>query len=453
MLALRQGLQVLTFYAFAWGLTVLAGRLMLDVTAAALLWGAAGALPAVAVGLWLGWRRRPEAAAVRALLDSRSQAGGLLMAGGEAQLGGWAGRVGAVVRPRIRWQAQQTLGMFALAAVFVGAAFLVPRPEEAFGEPPLQVGPATQRLEEQVEVLEEEEIVTPEEAEAMRKRLERAREEASGNDPVKTWEALDHMARNLKQEARDATEAAAREAEEAAELEMVAKALENAANDLAPEDLARAMKEMRELAQQAAEESRALRRSLRKQGLKTQGSGKWSKEDLQKLGQACQGAAGDLDKMARKLKENGFNDRQIQRLAKRIKKCRNGKSGDEGMKKLSEYLKENQGDMAGCKQKAGRMRPGRGGINRGPGAAPMVFGDPSDPNAGRFKENVLLPTEVADFRDSQLTGLSLGAPETEEVEASTGGALSGTEAGGGSAQTQRILPRHREAVEGYFSRE
>jgi hypothetical protein len=83
----------------------------------------------------------------------------------------------------------------------------------------------------------------------------------------------------------------------------------------------------------------------------------------------------------------------------------------------------------------------------------MVFGDPSDPNAGRFKENVLLPTEVADFRDSQLTGLSLGAPETEEVEASTGGALSGTEAGGGSAQTQRILPRHREAVEGYFSRE
>jgi hypothetical protein len=97
-------------------------------------------------------------------------------------------------------------------------------------------------------------------------------------------------------------------------------------------------------------------------------------------------------------------------------------------------------------------RPGRGGITRGRGDAPMTWSGGTAEENAKFKPQVVPPASVADLRRSTLAGVSRGRPGTGKPESSTGGALTGAEAGGGSAHTRVILPRHRGTVKRYFER-
>ena len=58
------------------------------------------------------------------------------------------------------------------------------------------------------------------------------------------------------------------------------------------------------------------------------------------------------------------------------------------------------------------------------------------------------------IKDSEVSGISKAIPQTgkEKVGEATSGALKGAKSGGGSANTQVVLPRHRGAVERYFDR-
>ena len=58
------------------------------------------------------------------------------------------------------------------------------------------------------------------------------------------------------------------------------------------------------------------------------------------------------------------------------------------------------------------------------------------------------------LRESLLSGVSQGAPNIgkEKAQAGASGALDRAKAGGGSAMTQVILPRHKGVVERYFER-
>ena len=94
---------------------------------------------------------------------------------------------------------------------------------------------------------------------------------------------------------------------------------------------------------------------------------------------------------------------------------------------------------------------GKGGVDRGRGDAPMTWTDPSSGKGAKFKEQVL-PSSMSSLKDSQLVGRSTGAPEIDKSGAQKSGGLKGAAAGGGSAFTQTVLPRHRGAVNRYFER-
>jgi hypothetical protein len=71
----------------------------------------------------------------------------------------------------------------------------------------------------------------------------------------------------------------------------------------------------------------------------------------------------------------------------------------------------------------------------------------------KFKEETLPESEVASLKRSQVLAVSRGKPGKEAPGGPAGsGALEGAAAGGGSANTQVILPRHRGTVERYFDR-
>jgi hypothetical protein len=96
--------------------------------------------------------------------------------------------------------------------------------------------------------------------------------------------------------------------------------------------------------------------------------------------------------------------------------------------------------------------PGRGGTSRGPGAAQLNYGNETKEEGLKFKERELPEGELAALK-SQVIGVSKGAPEKEARPGDAGsGALAGAAAGGGSANTQPVLPRHKGAVERYFER-
>jgi hypothetical protein len=97
-------------------------------------------------------------------------------------------------------------------------------------------------------------------------------------------------------------------------------------------------------------------------------------------------------------------------------------------------------------------RPGRGGTSRGPGAAKLNFDNETKEEGLKFKEETLPEGAITSLK-SRVIGVSRGAPEKEPKVGDAGsGALGDAKAGGGSANTQVVLPRHRGAVERYFDR-
>ncbi len=96
--------------------------------------------------------------------------------------------------------------------------------------------------------------------------------------------------------------------------------------------------------------------------------------------------------------------------------------------------------------------PGRGGVTRGPGAAKLNYDNEVKEEGLKFKEHEL-PEGAVTALKSQVVAVSRGSPEKDAKPGDAGsGALAGSASGGGSANTQTVLPRHRGAVERYFER-
>lgn len=94
---------------------------------------------------------------------------------------------------------------------------------------------------------------------------------------------------------------------------------------------------------------------------------------------------------------------------------------------------------------------GSGAITRGPGAAPMIWGDASPGETDKFEARALPEATRLDLETSGMFGVSASAPEAAPERAASG---AGSVAGGPGSSTwqRRIAPRHRGAVQGFFTR-
>jgi hypothetical protein len=82
----------------------------------------------------------------------------------------------------------------------------------------------------------------------------------------------------------------------------------------------------------------------------------------------------------------------------------------------------------------------------------MTWQDKSSEDNLKFKEDALPPS--SHLSDAQFVGVSKAAPELSASDLSTGhGALASAQASGGAANSQVILPQHRQAIQRYFKRD
>ena len=160
-----------------------------------------------------------------------------------------------------------------------------------------------------------------------------------------------------------------------------------------------------------------------------------------------------LRKMAQALSESGMQQVEAASLSETGEAVSGGDAGAEGgagerIRSLSEEL---SGGSAAAVV-AGGMRPGAGGVSRGPGDAPLFFGDESDaagvrfehkglPNADAASPGVLLERERAAIPEDM-------APEEFRMPSPTGAAGTGAvHAGNGAAS---LGPERARAAERYF---
>ena len=449
LLVLKFALAAAVAWLFAWGTAVLVLRAAAGVDRLWLLWGMAGLAPAICVAGLLARRRMVSPSAVRAILDGQSRAGGLLMAAEETDLGSWRGRMPPPAALGPHFRGRKVWALLGAAAVFVMLGFAVPdRFATMHGGHALQIGNEIEKLQEQIETLNEEEIIDMEKADALQKKLDQIEANASGDDPVKTWEALDHLESQAAKTAKEAAEEAISQTEKLTKAQALAEGLIKDLGRMDPKTLAEAMKELAEMTKQTSEDNKALAEELSDELQQACENCSLTPEQIEQLAEALKKCKGDIGQMLENLSKAGLIDLETVELAEKL--------GEFDCAGLADLLDENCPEGMSVAEVVDawcRGRPGRGGISRGRADAPMTWTEGTDAQGAKFKEQVLPPASLAALKESKLVGISTGTPETPKSGPDSGtGALKGAASGAGSARTHTVLPRHRGAVRRYFER-
>ena len=398
--------------------------------------------------------RQPESKQLRAAFDRQNQAGGLVMAAAEVDTRSWEAKAGSFMLPSVQWNSGRVWAGILLATVFLMTTLLVPvKYASLFSDPPLEISQQVDQLHEQIDVLESEYILPENEAEAKREELDRIAEQASGFNPSKTWEALDQLLHTNEQLAQEEAEDALSKLKAINEATLLGKALEMLPKGLKDQKaMEEGLKQMGNLMQQLAkagaldpenlppELKKAMAEAM-KQLVKGEGP---DAQQLKQLLEALENNQDQLKDLAKLLGQKGLIPPN---LADQFKPGQGGI--DPGP--LAELLRQHQGDFQELLQELGGELGGNGGINRGPGHAPLLYGNNSSEEGSEFKEQKLglsVPLEQA-----KLAGVTITAPKVTGGEAILGkGALNTAQAGGGNALSAPVLPRHRGAVQRFFQR-
>ncbi len=456
--ALVSGVRLLAGWCLVWGCVVVILRAGVGHAGNGGFLGLVGVLMVLVLALRTGWQGRPPRTAVRALIDQHNHQGGLVMASGEAELGKWQDQVGELSLPRLR--VQPSWGLLAAGVGFVMAAMWMPAVvADLETTRSLEIGDEVAQLAQRLETLADEGLLEEDQATRFENALQQLVDEASGDDPASAWATLDHLQDLVDRTAEAVAENALAEGEQLAIAEALAEALSAAeaadglatgssATESSPADgkqLAEAVAELASLTARSAAESRLLERSAADAMASAAGAG--ASEMLAALGRG----KGSLNAKLDRLQAGGAMD-LAELLSARDALGR-------GSESLARFLAENGLEASQAFVPGGSMRPGRGGVDRGRGDAPMRWQEGSSSDGARFREQILEAGSMAQLGPNRLIGLSAADPmrPLSRLPASAEGAGSGTAeavpgATEGTAVTQTLLPRHRGAVRRYFDR-
>jgi hypothetical protein len=449
LLVLKYTLPLATVWGFIWGTAVLVLRAAAGVERAPLLWGLGGLIVCIAVAVLRMRRRLPSSTMVRALLDEQSGCGGMLMAAAECELARWRQQLPVLLPPHIRWDGRRAGTLLAIAAGFVLVSFAAPQGLADLASPsPLEIDREIARLVGQIALLRSESILAPERADMLRERLTTLREHASGKDPARTLEALDHLQGLAAKMAREAAEERTRRNERLTEAEALAEVLRTSADLLGPRLRKEALAELAGLLGTNGDDLAQLARQIDPKLLKAVQEMALDPEQLKRLAEALRDSKIDLGRQVEKMRKAGLIDAELLARCMKVGEC-----DSEG---LRAFLEQNRGKASLSDLRSYCKQGGQGGTNEGPGAAPLTWGKPGAKEQREFKEEVLPPGALTSLKGAP-TNLPGERPAQIIVHDKSGGpassgALREAAAGSGSANTDTLLPRHRAAVERYFER-
>lgn len=442
LLTLRVLVRVVTFWFFFWGVVVLALRIANVQHTGWLALGVFGFAPLVLLAIWRQRRHHPELSSLRANYDRLNACGGILMSEEAADMSAWHGQLPGVAIPKFHWRSGRPLALLGLAAAFTAIALLLPERLTRFGKDhSLEIGQVVQQLQAEVKTLAQEKILDQKKAQELKQQLSQVQKDASGYDPSKTWEALDHVKQANTEAAKEAAEEAINKTASLAQAETLAGAMAHAADSgMSPATAAQAAQELASLLDDAKLKSGILSGTIPPDLLSNLDG--LNHKQLEKLMKALEANKKSLGHKVSNLASLKLIDAAT--LAKCLKagQCHN-------MAALTAYLCS---CTNGCSGNSLCRIMGRGGPGRGGPPALMTWDNNTSEKDLKFQAHALPPT--AQLSDARLVGISKSAPELSGKGVVAGhGALDNATAGGGSAHSRVILPEQRQVVQNFFKRD
>lgn len=443
LLMFREALRWAAAWFFLWGVVILAARIAGVPNQPWMPLGLLGALAPMLIVAALMRRKLPQPAGLRAAYDNLNQCGGLLMAEEAADMSAWQVALPEAAVPHLRWRGGRAFGLLALAVLFVVATLLLPdRWTSLTTQRPLEIGKLISELQAEVHTLHEEKILEQPKADELQKQLSQLEKKSSALDPNKTWEALDHLKESNSDLAKQAAEEALNKMASLSQAETIAGALEKASEAGMGKDTAtQAARDLAGMMKAAKLEDGLLKTQIPPELLSALNG--LSKEDMEKLLSSIQSSKSGLGKTLTNLAKLKLIDPKALGQCKNAGECKNGDA-------LAAFLSTCTNGGA-CS--AAICAYGRGGLTRGdqPGDSPMTWSD-VDESGAKFKETALPASSQTS--DSQLVGISKAAPDlSAENILAEHGVLTAANSSGGAANSQVILPRHKQAVQKYFKRD
>lgn len=441
LLMVRGAVAWTTVWFFLWGVVVLAVRFSGLLKGKWLALGLLGCIPIALVAAVREWRRRESFSKLRAAYDDLNQCGGVIMAEELTDMSQWQTQLPSPAVPELRWRNGRALGLLTMSAAFSAGILLLPDSLTTLhASQPLEIGKLVGELKAEVQTLKDEKLLEEKKAEETQKELTKLEEKSSGLDPNKTWEALDHIKESDADLAKRAAEEALNKMTSLSAAQTLATAMQQASDNGMRDDIAtHAAEDLASILQSAKLEDGLLKGDLPKELLEQ--LNKLDQEKLQKLLSAIQFNKNNLNKTMANLANLKLID------AKSLSQCQNAGQCT-NCNALAEFL--STCTNGNCNLAS--LCYGKGGPGGGGGTGPMTWQDKSSEDDVKFKENALPPS--THLSDAQFVGVSKSAPELSANDLSTEhGALASAQASGGSANSQVILPQHRQAIQRYFKRD
>ncbi|MDF3058201.1 MAG: hypothetical protein K0R17_2416 [Rariglobus sp.] len=377
-------------------------------------WGwvllAAGLVVAGGVS-WLRMRRhRFSRTDARVLLEYRLRLDTGLTAA-EAGLAPWPARR-PVPAGMLRWRSPAVTGWLGAAAVLVLAGVWLPVPAtDSVAVRPIEKPPALMQTEAWLEALSKLDVIEPASVEPLAARAE----ELSRLSPEKQYA---HSGLEAADALREQTSAA---------MQGLAHALENASAALMPMEQAGSPLTTEQL-KSVGERLEAALRGMREGSLKVS-------PDLLK---ACEACAGN---------PRALTPGEAAQLRKSLAQAGGQLRGVRGAEGAGAQI----AGISGIVMMPGAA-PGQGGVNRGPGEAPLSFSDTAS-DTGPGKTETVSNNDLSRAAMGDLLGTQTGEHDLDPSRAqgiTSGGAPAATAAGGEAVWVNRLTPAERAALSSFF---
>lgn len=449
-LSLRLALTLSAGALFAAGLLALLLRILASppLLPLALLLLAAALLPFVPAAI-AAWRRTPSAAQCLAWLDAAGSSGGLLLMAGHPGAEAWKDRLPASLpEPRLRWREPRRPAIWLASAAFAAAVVLMPaRLVHAVLAAPLDLSPLIAPLQEKAAALIEPDVTPPESLENWRKELEASAALQDGTDPARALEALDQLREQIEQAGAQTADQLMQEQELMRAAQAAAESIQGAFAEGGANSEAANASSLAAFNQFAAgqEWPASLTNTLPADLLAALPAGTLTPEQLEALSKLLKDA-GDL--------KAGQLGRLVDAQLVEASRCPPGSlctNGTACEAALARFLGDQEGGEALAACFSGEGKPGRGGVSRGRGDAPLTWTDPASSAGIGFKDIKLTSASTPSLETAKPIGFSAAAPDATPVASAVQpGALAGAAPAPQAGRQAVILPRHRAAVDRYF---
>jgi NADH dehydrogenase/NADH:ubiquinone oxidoreductase subunit G len=194
-------------------------------------------------------RKLPEKNELTKILAAQNgmAVSGLLASYGEMDIKEWRDAPFSTAVPSIKITYRKRPAILAIGVLFLFGSLVVPKMlPDSVNSHGLDISGDREELEERIEMMREENIIEEKKAEELERQLKEIATQAEGDDPEKSWEALDHLSNNLDAKALEAEEETNSRLEKIELVEAVANSVMRSAES-GEDDSEAAMKGMEKL--------------------------------------------------------------------------------------------------------------------------------------------------------------------------------------------------------------